>query len=223
MALIDDILPCLNVVLHGMAKHFGNTSEFVVHDFKDGQEFEHTIVSIINGQVTGRAIGDSILQVEMNPLSDADVGHKTADGVFDYFTRTADGRTLKSSMIYIRDESGVVVGAVCVNSDVTQLQQAKSFIDHYVGITPSAAPEGASANCIDDFLLGLIYDSIDIVGVPISSMTREQKMRGIKFLKGRGAFKITKASEIIAKYYDISKYTVYNYLSESTNTSENQQ
>lgn len=219
MSLIDDILPSLNIVIQGLAKHFGNTSEFVVHNFKDGQEFEHTIVSIINGHVTGRTIGDSILQVEMNPMADAKISSRSQGGVFNYFTRTHDGRTLKSSMIYLRNQDDNVVGAICINSDVTQLQQAKNYIDHYMGIPSVALPENSPASCIDEFLVTLIYESIDAVGVPITNMTREQKMSGIKFLKDRGAFKITKASEIIAKYYDVSKYTVYNYLSE---TYENQ-
>ncbi|MCD8087581.1 MAG: helix-turn-helix transcriptional regulator [Oscillospiraceae bacterium] len=223
MALIDDILPSLNILIQGLAKHFGNTSEFVVHDFKDGRQFDHTIASIINGHVTGRTIGDSILQVEMNPLSEAKISSKAQDGVFNYFTRTQDGRTLKSSMIYLRDQDNIIVGAICINSDVTQLQQAKNYIDHYVGIPSVALPENSPASCIDEFLVTLIYESIDAVGVPITSMSREQKMTGIKFLKDRGAFKITKASEIIAKFYDISKYTVYNYLNESCESQSMQQ
>ncbi|MCD7749311.1 MAG: PAS domain-containing protein [Oscillospiraceae bacterium] len=220
MERIDEILPYLNIVIEGLAKHFGNTAEFVIHDFKGGQQLEHSIVSIINGQVTGRTIGDSLLKVEINPLIGAEREHKTMDGVFNYFTRSPDGRMLKSSIIYLRNPASCVIGAISVNSDITKLQQAKNYIDHYVGITPSALPDGAPASCIDEFLNSLIYESIDMVGVPISSMSREQKMAGIKFLKERGAFKITKASDIIAKYYDISKYTVYNYLSGSSSSNE---
>jgi len=48
-------------------------------------------------------------------------------------------------------------------------------------------------------------------------MTREQKVEGINYLNKKGVFKIKNAGNIIAKYYDISKYTIYNYLSETGN------
>ncbi len=89
-----------------------------------------------------------------------------------------------------------------------------------MGVAAADISGSGTASSIDDFLVSLIYESIDMIGVPVTFMTREQKMAGIKFLKERGAFKITKASEIIAKYYDISKYTVYNYLSEASEPEE---
>lgn len=211
------MLPLLDMLISGLAKHFGSTSEFVVHDFKGGTDFEHTIASIVNGCVTGRQLGDSILQVEMNPLSGASRLGDSPEGLFNYFARTLDGRMIKSSMIYIRNDAGTIDGAVCINSDVTQLQQAKTYIDHYVGFQPIAhQPPVPGGSSVDDMLVALIYESIDAIGVPVSAMNREQKMAGIKYLKERGAFKITKANEIIARYYDISKYTVYNYLNEVT-------
>ncbi|MCD7769365.1 MAG: helix-turn-helix transcriptional regulator [Oscillospiraceae bacterium] len=220
MALIDDILPSLNVIIQGLAKHFGDTTEFVVHDFRGGQELEHTIVSIINGHVTGRRLGSSVLEIELNPMAKTYLTATTHEGLFNCITRTPDGRTLKSSMIYLRDETDTVQGAVSVSCDITKLQLAKNSIDDYVGVCAADMSGGSAASSIDDFLVSLIYESIDMIGVPVTFMTREQKMAGIKFLKERGAFKITKASEIIAKYYDISKYTVYNYLSEASEPAE---
>ena len=61
----------------------------------------------------------------------------------------------------------------------------------------------------------MITDSINHVGVPVVHMTREQKVEGIAYLNRRGAFKIKNAATIAAKYYDISRYTLYNYLSEA--------
>ena len=43
-------------------------------------------------------------------------------------------------------------------------------------------------------------------------MTRAQKQEGIQYLNKRGAFKIKNSTNIVAKYYNISRYTIYNYL-----------
>ena len=55
MRSIDEILPLLSPLLDGMAKHFGDNCEFVVHDYT--RDFSSTIVAIANGQVTGREVG----------------------------------------------------------------------------------------------------------------------------------------------------------------------
>lgn len=214
IANIKDILPFLNTVINGMAKHFGMTSEFVVHDYSGGHD--STIVSIVNGDVTGRRIGDSTMQVELKIMPGEHVLNESNDGIFNYKTQTHDGRILKSSTIYIRDGSGNVIGSICINSDVTQLQQAKFYIEKFIGLPQerSADPDMVFVGGVDDLLISLIHESINSVGVPISAMTREQKIAGIRYLKEKGAFKIQKASDVIARYYDVSKFTVYNYLDE---------
>ena len=68
---------------------------------------------------------------------------------------------------------------------------------------------------VEDLLVAMIADSISHVGVPVAHMSREQKVEGITYLNRRGAFKIKNAASVAAKYYDISRYTLYNYLSEA--------
>ena len=45
-------------------------------------------------------------------------------------------------------------------------------------------------------------------------MTKKNKMEGIKILRDRGALKIQRAVDVIAKYYCVSKFTIYNYINE---------
>jgi len=55
---------------------------------------------------------------------------------------------------------------------------------------------------------------LDIIGTPVALMTREQKIEGIQYLNRRGAFKIKNAINVVAKYYDVSRYTMYNYIND---------
>ena len=43
-------------------------------------------------------------------------------------------------------------------------------------------------------------------------MSKEDKIKGLKYLDSKGAFLIKKAGDRVTKFYDISKYTLYNYL-----------
>lgn len=46
-------------------------------------------------------------------------------------------------------------------------------------------------------------------------MNKEDKIRAIRFLSEQGAFLVTRSGEKVAKYFGISKYTLYSYLDRS--------
>ena len=45
-------------------------------------------------------------------------------------------------------------------------------------------------------------------------MTKDDKIRAIQFLNKKGAFLITKSGDKISKFFNISKYTLYNYIAD---------
>ena len=49
--------PWIHQILDLLEAHFGSSVEFVVHDLT--LNYEHTIVDIRNGEITGRQIGDT--------------------------------------------------------------------------------------------------------------------------------------------------------------------
>lgn len=61
-----------------------------------------------------------------------------------------------------------------------------------------------------------MQQSVDLIGKPPVLMNKEEKIRAIRFLSENGAFLVMKSDEKIAKYFGISKYTLYSYLDQST-------
>ena len=53
---------------------------------------------------------------------------------------------------------------------------------------------------------------VALVGKPVALMNKEDKVRAIRFLNQNGAFLVTKSGDKIAKYFGISKYTLYSYI-----------
>lgn len=200
------IIPILDAIIQGLGKHFGNTVEFVVHDYS--KDFSKTIVAITNGHVTNRKIGDGGTAIGLKIMQ----GEEAEDGRFRYISQTNDGRYLKSSTIYIKNTNNKILGSVCINCDITDAMIARNFLNNYVDAGENV--ETTVYNDVDDLLISLINESISYVGTPIAMMSREQKIEGIKYLKERGAFKIKNASIMVAKYYDVSRYTIYNYINE---------
>jgi predicted transcriptional regulator YheO len=59
----------------------------------------------------------------------------------------------------------------------------------------------------------LIAEADRFVAKPVAMMTKEDKTRAVQFLNEKGAFLIKKAGDKVSRHYDISKYTLYNYMS----------
>ncbi len=211
MNSVNEILPILTTLIQGLAKHFGEGCEFVLHDYtKDAS----SIVAIANGQVTGRAVGNGERRIGLRIMP----GKEEEDGRYNYVTQTQDGRFLRSSTIHLRDDSGKVMGALCVNFDITELISSRNFLDRFIKMNPASFQQDPADavffDNVEDLLVAMIADSINYVGVPVAHMTREHKIEGINYLNRRGAFKIKNAASVVAKYYDISRYTIYNYIND---------
>ena len=197
---------------HALALQFGSGCEVVVHDLESADP-SHSIVAIENGHVTGRKVGDGPSHVVLEALhaGDAQIEDRLA-----YLTKTADGKVLKSSTVFIRDERGHAVGIFALNFDITVLRAADEVISELVGTEPSAPREPEPiVRSVADLLDDLIEQSVELVGTPVALMTKEEKVRAIRYLNDTGAFLITTSGPKVCKFFGISKYTLYSYLDEA--------
>ncbi len=196
----------LQRLARGIAAQFGECCEVTLHDVTG--DADSTIIAIENGHVTGRKVGDGASEAVLK----ARVSGQVHDH-YNYHTRTADGRILKSSSIYIRDEDGRVIGLIGINYDTTDLVMAQSALEK---LTATDAGNGKAVDIIpqnvNDLLDSMIEESRQRIGKPVALMTKEDKVRAIQHLNARGALLIKKSGDRIAKFYDISKYTLYSYL-----------
>lgn len=196
---------------HGIAVQFGHNCEVVVHDLVTN-DLEHSIVAIENGHVSGRRVGDGPSHVVLEVLQ----GDRTKiQDHLAYLTQTTDGRILKSSTIYIRDENGTAIGIFAINYDITLLLAMEQSLSAFTTAeVPQSAPEHISCN-VADLLDELIQKSVDLIGKPVTFMSKEDKVRAIQFLHDTGAFLITKSGDKVCKFFGISKYTLYSYIDEA--------
>ena len=198
---------CLQLA-KGIARQFGPNCEVVVHDLASNDPAS-SIVAIENGHVTGRRVGDGPSQVVLEALRD---GSTALEDRLCYLTRTEDGKILKSSTIYLRDDDGQAVGIFSINLDITLMLSMEEALH---GLTATGAPQAEPepiARDVAGLLDELIAQSVRLVGRPVALMTREDKVRALQFLDRAGAFLITRAGHKVCKYFGISKYTLYSYL-----------
>lgn len=191
----------------GIAGHFGENCEVVIHDLS--LDAEHSIVYIENGHVTGRKVGDGSSRVVLEALA------KKPEELHDrvsYLMQTENGRILKSTTIYIRDNDNKVTGILGINYDITNLMMMDYTLQGMIKTRDEKeAPERINKG-VNGLLEELIEQSVKVVGKPVAQMNREDKIRAVQFLHDAGAFLITRSGDKISKFFGISKYTLYNYI-----------
>lgn len=208
---------------HAIAAQFGTNCEVVVHDLETDDP-ERSIIAIENGHVTGRSVGDGPSHVVLEAAKAGKL-HKLDDRLA-YLTKTDDGRILRSTTVFIRNDDGAVVGILGINYDITIISAAAKTLNGLTGSPEKAAdaanepePEPIVRN-VADLLDDLIEQSVALVGKPAALMSKDERVRAIGYLNDTGAFLITKSGPKVCKYFGISKYTLYSYLDEAKAASE---
>ncbi len=198
--LITDILD----ILEG---HFGKNVEFVVHDLS--LDYEHTIVDIRNGEVTGRKVGGTgdllgLRALRYNGSNEGDC--------FNTLTYAENGKILRSSTLFFRNGAGVAVASIAINEDVTESIKYEQYLHKQNRTEESGDAMELYRGDVNRMLDYLINSALLEVGKNPSAMTKEDKMRIVELLDRRGAFLITKSGSKVCDVLDISKFTLYNYL-----------
>ena len=197
----------------GISRQFGPNCEVVVHDL-DSNDPNSSIVAIENGHVTGRKVGDGPSHVVLEALRS---GRENLTDHLSYLTRTKDGKILKSSTIYVRDDDGEAIGIFAINYDITLMLAMEENLKQFTATDQDQRePERISRN-VGDLLDELIEQSVKLVGKPVPLMNKEDKVKAIQFLNDTGAFLITKSGDKVCKFFGISKYTLYSYIDEAKN------
>ena len=201
-------------VAKGLAGQFGKNCEVVIHDLR-GEDLEHTIIAIENGHITGRSIGDGPSHIVLESLRE---DPEMLQDRIAYLTKTADGRVLKSTTLFIRDDDDKVIGLMGINYDISMFVAVEDAIRSFTGQEQSyQEPEAISGN-VSDLLDELLEQSVRMIGKPTAMMSKDEKVRAIRFLDERGAFLITKSGPKVCQYFGISTYTLYSYLDEIRNS-----
>ncbi|WP_141502682.1 helix-turn-helix transcriptional regulator [Paenibacillus luteus] len=208
MESIAQELLFLTEMAKGITAQFGDNCEVVVHDWS--KPVDSTIVVIENGHVTGRKIGDPGTNLGLEIMR----GTSAGDNRHNYVTQTKDGRILRSTSMYVKNNAGTVIGAMCINFDITDLMVAERTLQTLTASGLQPVRESFVSN-VNDLLNTLIQEAQELIGKPPAAMNKEEKIRIIQLLDHKGAFLIKKSGEKICSYLSISKFTLYSYLEES--------
>ena len=206
-------LDFLKQLAHGLAIQFGSSCEIAIHDLKT-KDLEKSIVYIENGHVSNRQTGDGPSGIVLETLqSDPSTIHDKLS----YLTKTEDGRILKSSTFYIRDDDGSISYIFSLNYDITAFTAASTAIQSLIATKDNLpdltgdSPRQITHN-VNELLDLLIEQAVAKVGKPVAMMNKDDKVAVVQYLDHAGAFLSTKSGDKVSSYLGISKFTLYSYM-----------
>ena len=175
---------------------------------------------IENGHVTGRKIGSPMTDSGLYFLK-SDL-FKDTNFITNYQTESKDGKKLKSTTIFIRDDKEKIIGFLCINYALDHLTEIRKKIDDFCAVNKDVdknvfnneEKEEFFADNLDDLLERIFIKAQEKLGKPIEKMQKDDKLELVSYLQKKGVFLVKGNIDKIANKLNVSRYTIYNYLSE---------
>jgi predicted transcriptional regulator YheO len=207
----DAVFAALTPVIDGIAATFGRSCEVVLHDYRD----QRRSVVAVAGSVTGRKAGDAMSEIGLRVLAAGD----DARNEVGYLTRTQDGRVLKCTTLPLRDDDGTLIGALCINIDISAVNRAASVLSELVGLSvplPDDAPITTTnfSGDLNEVIDSLVDQAERLHAAPVSGLGRDKRLELVRSLHDAGVFALRGAPGRVARRLGISRTALYNDLAQ---------
>ena len=201
----DEAFEFLDRTARGIAEMFGSSCETLVHDMTIPT---HPILSIYNGHVSGRTVGSTMDILGAGWTLDEEA--LVTDQV-NMFASTPNGQQIKSSTFHLIGEDYNL--ALGINFDYTSLVFANRILVDLMSAQSdlqSALWQGGDSRQLEE----VFEECLNAVGKPVTALTKTDRIKVVALLAQKDAFSFKKVVPFVAKHLQVSRYTVYKYLSE---------
>ena len=190
----------------------GPDYEVIVYDLKQ-------ILYILNGNISGRKNGDPLSPTMKSILQSEESAKERWQA--NYRALSANGKILRCSTLFIKDESGKALGGLNINFDDNRYKELSNLIfslchpDHYVSKNISIEIKGNDeqtifseniSNTIDE-ILHRINKSL-----PFSKLSHSEKLDIIRQLYQKGIFSMKGSVKTVGNRLSCSPASMYRYL-----------
>lgn len=189
-----------------------------------------SVAAIANGHITGRTLGAGLTPA-LKSMVDAELW-KTQDWQQHFQEVSADGTLLRSSVLFLKDESGALQGLFCVSfddrryKDLTEklfaLCHPSEFcvLDISIGEAASSIPSPTRQEKGQAVVSAGLYTAVDEAIAAICKRTdvapkelrKDERIRIVGLLSRSGFFQRKGAVSAAAEKLGCSKPTIYRYL-----------
>ncbi len=210
-------LRAIRQMVEGLAHVLGSRYEVILYDLSHAE----TSVVAIGGNVTNREAGGPVTNYLLQTLRQ--YGDDAPD-CFNCRSELPDGRILRSSVMFVRDGKGHIIGGICINQDLTDFIVAAKLAQEMTSFEVPAAAENetgeSSAHDINEVMESIVKAELEAASKPVSYMQKEDKLAIVERLEEKGIFDVKGSVEHVAERLGVTNFTVYNYLKEVRGTKQ---
>ena len=224
--MTTDMIRHYSLLVEFLGKTMGPYYEIALHDLGHKQA---SIVAIANGHVSGRSVGAPLTNLSMQLL--AEKSYETQDWKLNYRGISVNGKILRCSTLFIKDERGIPTGLLCINFDDSHYRELSEKVfflchpDDYAtrNISISAIPLSPDSveNNEQEVLYPSIFDATEAAllsvmnsaEIPADRLTQAERVKIIRLLDQKGIFMLKGAIPVVAKRLACSQASIYRYLS----------
>lgn len=206
-----------------LARMQGPSTEIVLHDLTN---LAHSVVYVVNGDITDRRVGQGVRHLVPEMLTSHE-GKPIGPWWFRYRTKLIRATT---ELIY--DKAGEIIGALCVNEDVTgeerlflslegrlpglTMTDLKADGDTAGLIKPETSVKDAELSGKPDSVRKTVFRLISETAAQKAyaeaKTNRDVRRRLVRGLKERDVFLLKGSIEELARLLGLSKVTIYSDL-----------
>lgn len=205
-----------------LGQALGPDYEVALHDLTDKNR---SIIAIANNHVSGREVGAPLTNVALQILMDK--SYETQDYRLHYCGLSAEGKTLRSSTLFIK-QNGKLIGMLCINFDDSRYRAVSQAVLQLCQAAGLEGPEEAPAsqiperfhNSIQGVAGEAVAQALAGLGREAGQLTPDQRQQLVSALEPQGIFLLKGAVKEVAQALGCSQATVYRYLSQARREEE---
>ena len=212
--MTEQMLRQYTVLVDYLGQTLGPDYEVVLHEILPENS---RVAAIANGSISGRSVGAPLTNAALRMIMQKQ--YETSDYNLNYTGRLANGKTIRSSTMFIKD-GGKLVGLLCINFDdsrfhelsdsILKLVHPDDFVHHHYfpvdapAKQPVQAPHAPdSTEYFQSDMNGLMEELFDTVtasiSVPLDRLTQAERTSVIARLHEQGMFELRGAVQFTVK------------------------
>ncbi|MFJ5428073.1 transcriptional regulator [Pectobacterium actinidiae] len=206
----------LSAVMDALSSIIGKNIEIALHDLRQP---DSSVLKIINGHLSGRTTGSSLLDGPENDMGflgiigDESSVKNTEPAIFTHYKSISlQGKSLRSATVLFKDDTGKASLSLCFNADDSAINAAR---DALTLLLPSGfETKESSETGLEEKMDEIIYACLPPAGQLRTGATKKEKVEIVRKMQEKGMFIVRGGVEKAAKVLGVSRYTIYNYLDE---------
>lgn len=193
----------------------GPSCEVAVHYLA---EIDHSIIAIENGALTGRKVGDGLMDFDLHHIFDPD---RLRQPYIANYTgkRSVNNRIFRFSTYYIHNDKGESIGLLNVNIDISNILSMQDTISRelLMGGASSVPSEMLAPQALvvstDSLIDSTLDEAMKRYGFDdAQALDKAEKLKVISYLCDHNTFVLKGSVSTVAKKLGISEPTTYRYL-----------